>query len=274
MTTTAIVPYGAGCDIRTKRGQTVLVEPCLRSFFQTRSVWVMCRGYPAVAGGRSGAELCLHVLTLGSKPGHLIHHVNGNRLDARLGNLKHLTAKAHATAHRWRFGRGAELSEGAWRARTRCPRVHGGCYATREIAILAVDALARKRNRPGYESFWATLEVRDLRRFLRGSLDEDIEVCFVKRTTGRVRHLVCRPAEVHLGPHEGTIFSPPGPGLRFNPTRRGLFAVFVPGSNEYRFIPLENVLWVSVKGHTYRVRRTPRTRSSRRRSTAMATCPA
>lgn len=68
---------------------------------------------------------------------------------------------------------------------------------------------------------------------------------FVKRTTGELRHMVCR-----LGVTKGVT----GKGMSYDPADRGLMTVFDFQKQAYRMIALEGLKAVRIAHKTYRVK--------------------
>lgn len=67
-------------------------------------------------------------------------------------------------------------------------------------------------------------------------------VGFIKRTNGEFRHMVCR-----LGVHKHLQ----GGDRAYDPVEKGLLAVYDVVSRGYRSIPLENVVWIKIRGKLY-----------------------
>jgi len=94
----------------------------------------------------------LHSLLIGMRRGFQIDHINGNGLDNRRSNLRHVTpAQNQANQH---TTRGRSLFKGVrYQARRRTPweaaitfhqlKIHIGRYATEEAAARAYDAVAK-----------------------------------------------------------------------------------------------------------------------------------
>lgn len=70
-------------------------------------------------------------------------------------------------------------------------------------------------------------------------------VCFIKRTNGETRIMNCRK-----GVRKGTT----GEGLKFNPVDKGLVEVFDVAKNQYRFISLDNIIRINIRGQRYIVK--------------------
>ena len=80
---------------------------------------------------------------------------------------------------------------------------------------------------------------------LRGTGAEFFGCTFVKRTTGEIRHMNCR---------RGVVKHLKGGKPAYNFGEKNLLPVFDLQKNEYRVIPLENVLEVRLGGDVYLVR--------------------
>jgi hypothetical protein len=81
-----------------------------------------------------------------------------------------------------------------------------------------------------------------VRQALAASSGHFVSLAFVKRTTGEVRHMVCRTGvKSHLRGGEPAYDAP----------AHGLVFVFDVQRNGYRSIPVDNVLWLRVNGRTY-----------------------
>lgn len=68
---------------------------------------------------------------------------------------------------------------------------------------------------------------------------------FVKRSNGKDRVMNCR---------KGVSKGVRGGGLRFDPASKGLVSVFDIPKKEYRFISLDNIKRISLKGKRYIVK--------------------
>lgn len=76
-------------------------------------------------------------------------------------------------------------------------------------------------------------------KLIRSQGDKLFAVKFVKRTTGEERHMVCRlGVKKHLK----------GGPAAYDPTEKNLLFVFDFQKNDYRSIPLDNLLAVKVAG--------------------------
>lgn len=80
--------------------------------------------------------------------------------------------------------------------------------------------------------------------FLKEAVDDGhiFSVEFIKRTTGELRHMVCRiGVKSHLK----------GGTKKFSDTEKQLLTVFDVQKNAYRSIPLDQIIRVKVNGQTY-----------------------
>jgi hypothetical protein len=208
-------------------------------------------------------RVMLHRSILGSPPGE-VHHLDAPDRPlglARTSDNRRAALRALTPAeHRWIESRcpnssgfrGLSLSSGRWYIRTRLGRTfHGPGFRSPLIAALAWDDLARSVGvmLPRL-NFQRTAPCSDVPSLVEATGQAGVAVYFVRRTDGALRNMRCRAAEAPLIP---------GPGLRFSPTERGLLSVLDLDAGEHRFIPLENVLCLTLPNERVRVsRRAPR----------------
>jgi len=83
------------------------------------------------------------------------------------------------------------------------------------------------------------------RQRIQGVNDDKIfTVTFVKRTNGELRVMNCR-----RGVRKGVT----GEGLKFDPSKKGLVGVFDMQIGQHRFISLDSIKKIKMKGKTYDV---------------------
>lgn len=107
------------------------------------SNWCLTAGYPSRR--RNGAIELLHTLILGKREGLEIDHINGDKLDARRANLRHVThaqnLQNRTTVNKRGNVRGVRFfkRDGTWRAEAHKNgrTVHIGYYATQDEAARA-----------------------------------------------------------------------------------------------------------------------------------------
>jgi len=66
-------------------------------------------------------------------------------------------------------------------------------------------------------------------------------VGFIKRTNGEFRHMICR-----LGVH--SKLSGSGGDRSYDPISRGLITVYDIAKQAYRTIPVDQIVWIKVRG--------------------------
>lgn len=99
----------------------------------------------------TGTRLKMHRLIIGAKPGEIVDHINGNKLDNRSSNLRIVNSKENA----WNYesSRGSSKFRGVNRANSKSERweacifnngkqLHLGTYGTPEEAAKAYDKKA------------------------------------------------------------------------------------------------------------------------------------
>lgn len=110
------------------------------------------------AGGYARARISpdrvesMHVLLMGALPGLMVDHVNGNGLDNRRANLRHVTSPENSAGARKTRRvtaspyKGVSRSPDGWVARARDGkggRMYLGTFATEEAAARAYDEAVR-----------------------------------------------------------------------------------------------------------------------------------
>jgi hypothetical protein len=223
-------------------------------------------GY-VVAGSRP--PLALHRLVVNARRGDEVHHVNGDKGDNRLANLQTLLRAEHLWVEPRRLARpergvapvlqpgyGGRLVAVVYWQRHRVWRY---AFCSTLLSAFMRDDLARAlTGRNDGLNFSKSIEQRDIRPLFEANRDEPIGVTFVRRGDGAIRQMRCRL------PVRATQASPPP----FDPARRRLLAVFDLDRREHRFIPLENVLCLTLRNERIRVLRRA---AFRPRSTSTAT---
>lgn len=201
------------------------------------------RGY-----ARLGTAVLLHHFVIGKPPrGMVTDHINGNRLDNRRCNLRHVSYarnRQNTRSCRGKFRyRGVSSNKGRpalwWRKRCL------GRFRDPLVAALWRDEVVWRdtRYRDGL-NFPYFVRRRDVPGLLRSAGRRLFSVTFVKRTDEALRTLVGR-----FGVNAGVK----GKGLAFDPARRDLLAVFDMHQRNYRFIPLEGLVCLSCNGKKFRV---------------------
>jgi hypothetical protein len=260
---------GAGLRLPLVGGGFTLVDPAVGARLTRVSLYRNRLGYVVFYEGRRRLQ-SLHRWITQAPPGRDVHHCNSERADNRAANLAVVTRSIHwllAPAHgSWPFG--VSPSRGRWDAAWTygSRKHHVGRFASRYLAALARDdALASALpGVPFQRNFPRTIRAPRLARALRRTGGRAFRVVFVRRANGGVREMTCRlplPLEVAARPP------------RVDARRAHVVSVIDVECNEYRFIPLENVLCFEKNGVWHRI---DRRRGARRQrgSTASGTSSA
>ena len=85
-------------------------------------------------------------------------------------------------------------------------------------------------------------KVQTIKQIIDSSGGKICSVIFIKKSNGKVRHMVFR---------KGVSKGVSGRGLRYNPSSVGNVVVFDMGSNGFRTIKLNNVMSLKVNGVTH-----------------------
>ena len=85
-------------------------------------------------------------------------------------------------------------------------------------------------------------KVQTIKQVIDASGGHICSVIFIKKSTGKVRHMVFR---------KGVSKGVNGKGLKYNPKKYGNMIVYDMGVNDYRTIKLENVTSLKVNGKSY-----------------------
>jgi hypothetical protein len=200
--------------------------------------------YPAtrIAGDRGLGAVRMHNLLLAAPPGLLIDHKNGDTLDNRRCNLR-LSSMAQNAWSRHTGGRGASRFVGVcraknrWRARIRHidVRIEIGYFKREVDAAIAYDEKCRElRGEFARPNFSLTLAERKLRDWVSRTGGRFFSICFIKRTDGSERVMLCRTGVTPL----------PGPSIIEITESKDLLSVWDVQKREFRFVPLEGILWI------------------------------
>jgi len=230
-------------------GSTTLVDAETAEKLAGRTLHPHTGGY--VVFQDNGTRAYLHRFVTGARPGQVVDHRNGDKRDNRAANLRVVT---HAdNIHGYRPPRGKYPWRGVAVNADRClAGVGSSCtYRSRRrfrsplVAAFCRDDAAHRRRWPCEgNNFPRVIMRRDLRGFLAATEGKLFSVTFVRRGDGAVRRMLCRT---------GVRKEVTGAGLRFAPADRNLFSVYDVQKRQYRFIPLENVLWLTCNHERYRV---------------------
>jgi hypothetical protein len=235
-------------------GQT-LVDLDVADALAGRRLYDSGHGYVTLTmPGTRRRQAYLHHLVCPFAPGHETHHRNHDRRDNRRANLVSLTRSHHHLMHRERRCR--EGFPGVYRRRHgyRAKVGVGGRkrdtlqWSSPLLAALACDDLLRSLGAPEEAATFAQVVARDrVASLLEESGARFVRVWFVRRQDGRLRDMICR-----TGVRKGTCGS-----LAFDPSPRGLISVYDVRARAFRFIPVEGVIALRVRGRSYRVTETP-----------------
>ena len=213
--------------------------------------WHICgsRGAMYVARSRrlEGKTVCerMHNLLLATGPGLVVDHVNGNHLDNRRCNLRACTRSEnqwnrHAPPRGASRFTGVSPERGRWRARITCHSrcINIGHFAREVDAAIAYDEKCRELRggfaRPNLPLALGRGELRDWVSRTGGHF---FSVCFIKRTDGSERVMLCRTGVRPL----------PGPSIIDITEVNELLSVWDVQARDFRFVPLEGILWVRYK---------------------------
>jgi hypothetical protein len=201
---------------------------------------------------RTGAErqrsFLMHRLILGAPAGMEVDHRNGDGLDNRRANLR-LCTRAQNSWNRHALPRGASRFTGVcmsrlrWRARISCgnERTNIGDFSREVDAAIAYDEKCRElRGEFARPNFSLTLAERKLRDWVSRTGGRFFSICFIKRTDGSERVMHCRTGVAPL----------PGPSIIKITQSKDLLSVWDVQAREFRYVPLEGILWIRYK-NTY-----------------------
>lgn len=134
--------------LMTKCGKTVLVDPSIYELYKEKTLVIVKElVYAYVASSKTGRyqRKALARIVAQVSSNELLEHINGNKLDLRLENLR-VVSKSKLTK---RTNKGVDKRSGGirpWRARIRVngKRINLGSFGTEKEAIRAYDEAYRK----------------------------------------------------------------------------------------------------------------------------------
>jgi hypothetical protein len=194
----------------------------------------------------------LHRYVLKAVKGQIIDHINGQTNDNRRCNLRICSISENICNSRKRR-KGAKNRfvyvycnisynrKKPWFVRLcRNKKIVFYIYLRSEIvAALVADAFREKHYEyPGYLNFPVKVKRENLLDYLKRDKGKFFCVYFSRRSDGKLRKMICRT---------GIPGKQGGPGLPFDPKKKNLLSVYDIKKKKHRFIPLENVLCLSIK---------------------------
>jgi len=190
-------------------------------------------------------RLRMHNLLLPPTPGFVVDHKNGNSLDNRRCNLRACTQmqnvwNQHATPRGVSRFMGVYKDGGRWRARITCAkrRISIGQFRREVDAAVAYDEACRVlRGEFARPNFSLTVSEKKLRGWVSRTGGRFFTVCFIKRTDGLERVMHCRTGVSPL----------PGPSIINITETKKLLSVWDVSAREFRYVPLEGILWIRFK---------------------------
>ena len=112
-------------------------------------------------------------------------------------------------------------------------------FVSEIIAALVADDFRKKHYEyPGFLNFPVEVKRENLLDYLKRDKGKFFCIFFARRSDGKLRKMICRT---------GVPGKPGGPGLAFDPIKKNLLSVYDIVKKKHRFIPLENVLCLSIK---------------------------
>lgn len=211
--------------------------------------------YPATSRALHGKTVSvrMHSLVLPTCPGLIVDHANGNRLDNRRCNLRPCTRSQnqwnrHAPPRGASRFTGVSLDRNRWRARISCGncRMNIGVFRREFDAAVAYDEKCRElRGEFARPNFSLTLPVGRLREWVSRTAGRFFTVCFIKRTDGSERVMHCRTGVTPL----------PGPSIIEVTRSKNLLSLWDVRIRQFRYVPLEGILWLRYKKMYIRARR-------------------
>jgi len=195
----------------------------------------------------------MHNLLLPTPAGLIVDHANGNSLDNRRCNLRPCT-RAQNQWNRHAPPRGASRFTGVsrdrarWRARIAyaSQRISIGVFRREVDAAMAYDAKCRElRGRFGRANFSYVISGSNLREWVSRTAGRFFSVCFTKRADHSERIMLCRTGVAPL----------PGPSVIHITESRDLVSVWDIQKREFRYVPLEGILWIRFEGRYIRPQR-------------------
>ncbi len=117
------------------KGSIVLVDDDIYEEYQNKKLYISSHGYPAQN------KTCLHVIVLGKRPGFIIDHIDGDKLNNQRSNLRHATRSQNAqnARNRKRPYKYVGVTKCRERWKARCTNKYLGYFTNIDHAAYAYD---------------------------------------------------------------------------------------------------------------------------------------
>jgi len=210
------------------------------------------RGYVRIRSGKHGCYI--HRYITNAPEGMVVDHLNGDKADNRLANLRVCTQSenllnqrvdSRALSKYRHVYKNSKRADWSIRMGVRRKTLYFGDYRSKHIASIFADQILVKMVGPFVlKNFQEKISSSCLADFLDKTSGRIFRVVFSRRSDGRQREMTCRTG-VHTRQAGGTIL--------FDPISMGLFSVYDVQKKAYRFIPLENVICIRYAKTNYRI---------------------
>jgi len=199
-----------------------------------------------------GKSQYLHRFILNAPEGLLVDHINGDKSDNTMSNVRLCTISENNLNQRSPTKASSHYrlvykNRRKWilRSSLNKKRTHHGLFQSRHVAGIFADQILVNIVGPFVKrNFPEKINTSSLMDFLNRTSGRIFRVVFSRRSDGRQREMTCRTG-VHTRQAGGTIL--------FDPNSWGLFSVYDVQKKAYRFIPLENVICIRYAKTNYRI---------------------
>ena len=198
----------------------------------------------------------LHRFIMNPKNKQVVDHINGDTLDNRRSNLRCCSCSINSLNHTVPskassgfYGVYLINKYGLFRVRTCKDQKLFSCgyFKNKIVASIIRDIfiIENFKIRSGL-NFPENIHQSDLRDFIESTNGKIFKIYFVKRSTGKMREMLCRT---------GVTINVNGNGHKYNPKDYRLINVYDLHKKNHRFIPIENVICLTFRKTNYLITR-------------------
>jgi len=234
--------------LTNKNGDSTIVDSDIAEKIKDINFDILKHGYVRLL--YKNRKVYLHRFVMKAVKGQYCDHINGRKNDNRRCNLR-ICSQSENNINKQKIRKtksnlrnvcfDSHYKRRSFNVQLKLNKkiIFNLYYCNRIIAGLIADFVRESEfEYSGYSNFPVKVKRENLLDFLKRDRGKFFCVYFARRSDGKIRKMICRT---------GVPGKPGGPGLAFDPKNKNLLSVYDIVKKKHRFIPLENVLCLSIK---------------------------